>query len=144
MPRFRLTVRWMMVVVAVMAMILGLLVERRARFWIVSLAHKRERVAFPVSDLDMYLLTTDRPLGQDRSPSYVAAELEAHAESVRAARPLSEFIAYHQAMADKYKRASIRPWMPISPDPPRPPRPSKEYVEAILAPIQDPPTSHQE
>jgi hypothetical protein len=28
--------------------------------------------------------------------------------------------AYHTAMAEKYKRAALHPWVPVAPDPPEP------------------------
>ena len=63
MPRGRFTVKGMMVAVALVAAILGLLVERRARFRRIALAHKAERINLRLSDLDVYLIVprTRRP-----------------------------------------------------------------------------------
>lgn len=34
-----------------------------------------------------------------------------------------EWREYHKVMAEKYLRASRRPWLPVEPDPPAPPDP---------------------
>jgi hypothetical protein len=122
----------MMVAVAITATILGSLEERRARFGEVSLAHSSAWVQLQaqlhMSDLEVYLVLLPTQMGHDPSASAVKAE----AERIRAALPLAQFIEYHEQMADKYRRASGRPWLPVSSDPPPPPKPCEEYMKAII------------
>jgi hypothetical protein len=130
-PRVRFTVRTMMIAVAITATLLGLLEKRRATLGKVSLAHSLERDQLHLSDLELYLIRTPTPLGHNPPASVAKAE----ATRTRAAHPLLRFIQYHEQMADKYRRASGRPWLPVASDPPPPPKPSREeYIKATINP----------
>ena len=92
--------------VAMAATILGFLAERRERFTRMWLEHAIEGDSV-MDGLDMYLLITVRSHEPD----------ETHLERVRAANPVVEFARYHWDMAEKYYRASGRPWLPVASDP---------------------------
>ncbi len=126
-PRVRFSVRKIMVAVAILAVILGLLIGRRGRFRRLALAHKMESFALQVSDLEFYLLLT---AASGEKP-------EAEEQRNRTTRPVYQFREYHEAMADKYDRASDQPWLLVAPDPPPPPRPSRETIKEMLAPLKD-------
>ncbi len=120
-----------MVTVAVAALILGL-VERRARFARISLAHQTAYNSLGLRDLEMYLVLTPWQSDIEASPAEKVEDGKAIAEFDRGTRPLRDFIRYHAQMQEKYDRASDRPWLPVSSDPPPPPRPSNEFVKALL------------
>ncbi len=91
MPRFRFTVRWLMVVVAIAGgMFFGYRLHRRSEAfqlraeWEFRLAEVDERAGF-------------------------------HGE-----RPNREWWDHHRAMWRKYGRAARYPWLSVSPDPPDP------------------------
>jgi hypothetical protein len=119
-PRVRFSIRGMMVVVAVAAVILAL-IERRERFRRFSLSYEIEADRL-IGVLDMYLLITCRSHEAD----------EDMIERQRLGRPISEYHRYLWSMAEKYLLASDRPWLPVGSDPPPPPKPSREYLEMIL------------
>ena len=133
-PRVQFSVRSLMVAVAIAAMILGLL-ERRARFARIALAHQMERGTMGVSDLEMYLLLTPSQANVDWSPSEKEAARKAQEKWDRSVLALREFVDYHSQMSYKYERASGRPWLPVASDAPTPPRPSQESLKALLAPL---------
>ena len=78
--RVRFSLWKMMVVVAIVGSSLGLLMERRARFSRISLAHKMARDTLPVSDLELFLLLSAKQADAEASPSEKKAWLEAEAE----------------------------------------------------------------
>jgi hypothetical protein len=120
--RVRFTVRRLMVAVAAVAAIITAIlgaVERQERLKRIWLGYELEREDL-IDNLDMYLLLT-------------AAKGESSEEKLQAARPIAEFDRYLTQMAEKYHRASARPWLPVYSDPPPPPRPSREYVETIIS-----------
>jgi hypothetical protein len=133
-PRMRFTIRRMMVAIAVVAAILGLIEERRARFRRISLAHTREQANLNLTDLDVYLIIEPRQTGANPSPSTIKAE----AARMRATIPFSRFLDHHARMAEKYQRASSRPWLLVASDPPAPLSPSKEYLKRLLDTIAIP------
>lgn len=126
-PRFRITVRGMMVVAGITA-IIATGVERRERFRRTSLAHSRAGKELNVSDLEYYLMVTELTMG-DATPSQWAQ----YQELRRRELPVVQFLSYHQQMANKYERAAGQPWLPVASDPPAPPRPSKKYVKMVIA-----------
>ena len=128
-PRIRLSLRGMMLVIAVIGATLGLIEERRARFARIANAHAMERVNLQLSELDVYIITKAKQIGEDRSPSVLAA----YERSWREALPLARFVEHHAQMSEKYERASSRPWLPVATDPPAPPRPTGAYLKKLLA-----------
>ena len=91
-PRIRLTTRWLMVVVAVVAVgcavVVSLVERRRARF---------ARIA-------------------DRHLSVLLTPAQVWDPERRSALRLN----WHSEMADIYLHATRYPWLPIEPDPPEP------------------------
>ena len=91
MPRFRFTVRRLMVAVAIIGVALGTLAERHARFRRLAAYHAARGGGLvnglPRSDEAIWRLDLD---------------------------------AWHARLAEKYQRAANRPWEPLGPDPPRP------------------------
>lgn len=129
-PRVRLSLRGMMLAIAVVGAILGLIEERRARFARISRAHAREQANLDLTDVDVYLIFAGRQ--HDIEHPYSPSELEAEAKAERGAVLLAQFLDHHELMAEKYRRASSRPWLPVTSDPPEPPRPPGKYVERLL------------
>lgn len=114
-PRFRL--KTLMIAVAVVAALLGRWVNFRSR----AESHRQERRKILVSDLEFYLACT-------------AAQGDAeyrHLPARAAARPLMDFVNYHETMFDKYAQAFRQPWLPVASDPPAPPLPSNAYQKAF-------------
>jgi hypothetical protein len=109
MPRFR--VRTLMIVVAVLALPLGLCMERRSRFLRLAAEHAREA----------YRGGSALPMIFDNSgpePRYCddsGRELSASEAEQRIA-----LNSWHDSLALKYRRAAASPWLPVEPDPPEP------------------------
>jgi hypothetical protein len=105
-PRFR--IRTLMIAVAVVAIPLGAMVavaERRQRFMRMATAHWRATVAVQILEngtangvVEHYLDARGVPLG---------AQQQARDK-------------WHETMAEKYRQAARRPWLPVPPDPPEP------------------------
>ena len=99
-PRVRLTVRRLMVAVAVVALCLTAWSywdrrdERYFEFAVKAMSHTTLAVAYE----------TGRPIGSLRER----------------ARVNPRKAAYHAALARKYEYAASRPWLPVLPDPPEP------------------------
>jgi hypothetical protein len=95
-PRFRL--RSLLIAVAILATLLGVGVKLRrdaAQYDRLSRRHSGEAGAWEL-----------RLAGRVVGPSQARAILgRAH---------------WHDAMAEKYRRAAARPWLPVAPDPPPP------------------------
>jgi hypothetical protein len=109
-PRFRFTVRRLMVAVAVVAI---LLITKRTyvhRLRMLDLAVKHEIM---MSD-DKFML------GEYRNNLKAGAEgpESDHVQSTIVS--LERSIEYHVAMKLKYERAARYFWLPVEPDPPRP------------------------
>lgn len=96
MPRPRLTVRTLMVAVAVVVVLIGppvVLIRQAARFDRLAGYHLNRLVTYE----------GQRP---SRSPSKVSANLK--------------MADHHYALYVKYARAARSPWWPVDPDPPPP------------------------
>lgn len=110
MPRFRCSVRWILVAIAVAGMLLGShqWISRRARrFHSLSESH-RSRLSLVISGA----ITPEGDfLG---TPSVVDRDLK----TVSGSRARTEL--WHYTMSVRYKRAAERPWLPVPPDPPQP------------------------
>jgi hypothetical protein len=101
-PRVRFTVRRLMAVVAVLAVLLGAGAE------VVRLARLaedyRQRAKYFVAAEDVRNLT-------------VAAE---RMVDPGAARKPDRIAAHYAQLRRRYERAAARPWLPVAPDPPEP------------------------
>lgn len=101
--RFRLTVRGLMIVVAVVGLVIGLGVEgerRRERY--LSLARQHAIIR---EDLHKFLVIV--------SPT----------DSVQFfgdRRAIADRVGYHGRLKAKYEAAARFPWLPVEPDPPEP------------------------
>ncbi len=111
MPRFRFTVRRMMVAVAIAAFMLagGELLRRRNAY--LEKAENFRHDIVPPSGWDMGGGT----LSEEEFRKQLAA-FQAEGEAIRRT-PRSR---HYQAMARKYERAARYPWLPVAPDPPEP------------------------
>ena len=105
MPRFRFTIRRMMVVVAVIAIVLGVLGlwQRSAAFGSIAERHSEEELSFIALALDA-LTARDGP----RLPTGLTQ------------RMLMSRDVHHHKLARKYRRAARYPWLTVEPDPPEP------------------------
>jgi len=99
MPRLRFTVRWLMVVVAMHAVILGVL------FW------ARER-QLRFDRLHRFFVEQERREMAALSPPPLKGGLTIH---------MTAKGRWNHNQALKYKRAARNPWLPVAPDPPEPP-----------------------
>ncbi len=114
---FRIRLRTLMIVVAVIALLLG----RSMNFWNRERDHRREMATIILNDLEDYLLLTPASRGGTMHP-------ESGDPIVEAMAPLYKFVMYHKAMAEKYELAARRPWFPVAADPLAPPRPTLAEV----------------
>src|SRR5262245_40028901 len=95
--RVRLTVRRMMIAIAVVATLLGVgleLIRRRERFLRISVEHAVEAA------MEGTLVVTDQ------GPAYVGVKTEKG--------------RWHEFTHQKYEYLGRRPWLPVPPDPPEP------------------------
>jgi hypothetical protein len=119
-PRVRFTVRWMMLAVAVAAVVIGgTVIARRQRVYRVRAAFhaQQEQVAAKRwrhwSQAEVRL---SRPPG-DRNPPRSDQEPQIVVEMVDYSRNRA---AYHARLRVKYERLARYPWLTIAPDPPSP------------------------
>jgi hypothetical protein len=105
-PKPRLTVRRMMIAVAIVGLLLGALVAARA--WMEDRRRRFDDLAtWHFQQVSQY----QTPYFGGGGPSELVREYEAKYGSK---------IAYHKRMNAKYVRAYRRPWLPVEPDPPEP------------------------
>jgi hypothetical protein len=104
MPRFRFTVRRMMVAMAVVAVLCGGEVLRRRR-------------AFYLERADLYAKHEDGYLRSVADLTKLAKEVPALREAASNIRQLAERAAARRRC---YERAARYPWLAIPPDPPEP------------------------
>jgi hypothetical protein len=90
-PRIRLTVRGMMLAVAILAVVLGVLIERRRRFRAIAGGYRSEQASHSSILISL-----------GRNPA------------------IAERDAWLRKMVAKYERAAGCPWLPVPPDPPDP------------------------
>jgi hypothetical protein len=116
-PRVRVTVRGLMVLVAVAGLLVSfaVLVQRRAYYRLQMAMYRDAEEA----SLEM-VRATDRRLEQIETasrPGQTVPEvdtLRTYNERVRAQAE------YYEELVSKYRRAADRPWLPVAPDPPAP------------------------
>ena len=105
-PRPRLTIRRLMVAVAMMGVMLGLVVglwHRSENYRRGALTHAGEA-----------LLCEDAAWGVVRMTNGSKEEAASQAGALLLLK------AHHEAMREKYERAARHPWLPVAPDPPEP------------------------
>jgi hypothetical protein len=107
MSRFRFTIRRMMVVVAIVAVICGG----------GSYAWRREQLR---RRLEGYHWKISHHSQMERSSITAIVESNVPTGPDELARLNSVRTAYHASMRRKYQRAAVRPWQGIEPDPPEP------------------------
>lgn len=95
----RMTIRRWMIAVGLVA-----LTVTSVRLWERSLAYRRQ------ADHHAWLVA---------SRDYVVIDMGGMYDS-KVGRLSKRGIAYHAAMARKYRRAARYPWLPVEPDPPEP------------------------
>ena len=143
-PRVRLTVRWLMVAIAITALALGGImmgrkrgeylqrarvfgmIEEEARALVEELHSEKESAEilarFERQAIEEHRTEPDPflrppiPLADLHPEKYEAQAKEAIRETVSAQR----MIEYASAMRRKYERAARYPWLPVAPDPPPP------------------------
>jgi hypothetical protein len=105
-PGVRFTIRQQMITIAIVGLPLGLFIveerQRRTSEFLMSLAtyHKSKTVAAIGCSRTRCTFT-------DQSGKVLtSAEVNAS--------------GWHEQLAQKYRYAAVRPWMPVEPDPPRP------------------------
>src|SRR5438309_7756869 len=105
-PKSRLTVRRMMVIVAVGAILMAFLPHSiRRSHWASS--YRALAAGHKAGALSTLASVTDGA-GRELLSAQEVAELE------------PERVAYHAALSQKYDRAANRPWSKVPPDPPYP------------------------
>jgi hypothetical protein len=100
-PRTRFTIRRMMVVVAVFALLLGAVAIVRRQAHLQRLADYHAKMAWQLQSSHG---TVIRPNG-----AFVHVPLTPQ-----------RLADYHEDLARKYERAARYPWLPVEPDPPEP------------------------
>jgi hypothetical protein len=101
-PRVRFTIGRLMFAVAVVGLLLGAIVgveNRRRRFLALASIHRAKMIAW-------------EEVGSSEA-SRERFDISGRKVSLEADR-------WHSQMAEKYKRAAERPWLPVEPDPPEP------------------------
>lgn len=116
-PRPRFTVRRLMVVVAIVAMILGVWLwaeRRRARFSALESWHDRQVL------WDVCIIA-----GHPGPDGEYVWEAEPRPRPLKPGTPRASphqlrISTWHYRLASKYRRAARYPWLPVEPDPPEP------------------------
>ena len=104
-PRFRFTIRWMMVAVAIVAVALGMKVlNDRASGYRSRASDHRLEAEFHNKPSHMEMMKVDGTLLDLVEP------------------PNLPRVEFHNRMSRKYARAARYPWLPVEPDPPGPER----------------------
>jgi hypothetical protein len=113
-PRVRLTVRWLMIAVAIVALIV--FCEQTRRRWLDYRARYEDYEFFAremrasAEHPRLGLCGMGGQLGERELAELLLEEAES---SLR-------YAAYFDAMRAKYDAAMRRPWLPVAPDPPEP------------------------
>ena len=121
MPRFRFTIRWMMVAVATVGVAFGGEAFRRRR-------------AFFLSEAELYGGVESEFEESARKGSHYCGEwrIGRSSEELREHRAREEvwdaswraeaqcYATYYRSLRLKYERAARYPWLPVAPDPPEP------------------------
>lgn len=105
----KITIRRLMIAVMVLALPLGLCMERRSRFLAIAESHRQ---AFLGSDA----IRLEIPYIHDVYVYDSAGRLLSEPERTRK----MERSNWHFALEKKYREAALMPWLPVPPDPPEP------------------------
>lgn len=102
----RITVRWLMITVAVVATLIGSvqLIRRRGQFLLHATFHESQERKFQ-RDID------SPPPGRASMSLATREEHERHDQAR---------VSYHRDLGRKYEQAARYPWLTIEPDPPEP------------------------
>jgi hypothetical protein len=131
-PRFRFTIRWMMVAVAIVGLAMGIVQFRRIAAAHVMRAESHaqqeavicERLATVSEEFldDQYHLTsvTSGTTTSDR-PNVFGFVTSGFPDGFRTLEGWRDLAKWHNALNQKYARSARYPWLPVAPDPPEPP-----------------------
>ena len=135
MPRFRFTVRRMMVAVAIVSILIGAEAMRRRREVLASKASSsrlRQGVnQRMVEEWDRLMpkvirivreserLASSRP-GDDEAKRSLSKTERKYQSVTREVKTYERNARHWQMVAEKYERAARYPWLPVAPDPPEP------------------------
>jgi type II secretory pathway pseudopilin PulG len=122
-PRVRFTIRRIMIVVAIVALLMG----GMRLLWLRSVYRKAALAHATFENLARTLQRMVENEGKDERELEIAfgMKVESESEVVKAkraadARVNQKTAEYHAAQRQKYERAASRPWVPIAPDSPPP------------------------
>jgi hypothetical protein len=115
-PRLRFAIRWLMVAVAVVAILLT--AEKLRRAWR-ERSLKAAAYAAEAKSWSDDASKVEQMMVKPRSRSDAASRLRL-AELDGIARNYRDHERSNQELASKYARAAARPWLPIERDPPEP------------------------
>jgi hypothetical protein len=108
----RLTTRRWMIAVAVVAILIGAVLEVHRR------SRRFARLAAYHSNLSLEHFHTQMALGVDPLP--LEPVPPAGPGAARYLRREKALVRYHSELTAKYERAARYPWLPVTPDPPEP------------------------
>ena len=98
--KLRITIRKLMILIAVVAVIVFGFVLRKKSYDYQALAERHDEISWHFASIDEASMAS-------------SAHLPITSHRIEAA-------AYHQRMKAKYERAARYPWLPVAPDPPEP------------------------
>lgn len=130
-PRVRFRLWWLMILVAVVALILGCrrtLARRRSAFGDRAWAHQSSARRWLGAWDGSGTVCDNEACEEYRREGYPPTADGKHLHPVGGLpkRIVREWVGYHAAMAEKYHQAAQSPWKPVADDPPEPPRPVEE------------------
>lgn len=128
MPRFRITIRRMIIVVALAALIINVEVMRRFRahcqreaFYHRVLCQKYDRELEQAEEFLQILPPNSLPNQTGFASSIVfKIGLPPRTFTMSDVNRLQRLVIYHDLMRRKYELAANRPWRSLTPDPPEP------------------------
>ena len=130
-PRFRLTTRSLMAIVAVIAVVLGVgvsivqTIQRRDAYQSLAMFHASYEQMYRMTQVQQrqmaYTLESQIPAAPGPANAVHAEDLRRQAAETRAeALSNGEYADYHAKLREKYLRGVANPWRELEPDPPPP------------------------
>jgi hypothetical protein len=134
-PRLRFTIRWMMVVVAIVALALGstlwgLKMRRLAHFYAVRASMSKQletkhrgleaRVTREIQEIEKLQQEIGEPRPVTDEPSFASISAKQMRRVLEAVAHTKKLADHHATLRRKYERAARYPWLNIEPDPPEP------------------------